>query len=327
MRLSIVLVSVCVLIGCGTATVPRAAAALAPKASWHQHLLSPDIAPLMSESAQPFGADQLIVQLDAAGIQHALVLSLAYIYGDPRRQIDDELAKVRAENDWTGAQVARYPDRLIGFCGLSPLKSYALDELERCARHPHLFGLKLHFGNSGVDLQSSRHVELIRRVFHAANERRLPIVVHLRTRERTYGENRAYGPRDAEVFLSQILPAAPDIPVQIAHLAGAGPGYPPSIDAAMAIFANAVAAKDPRVRNVYFDVTTVVTTDTTPENAALIVARIRQVGVRRVLFGADLSLGGNPPPAEAWAAFRSRLRLTEKEFKTIASNSPPYSRR
>src|SRR6185436_11824213 len=100
----------------------------------------------------------------------------------------------------------------------------------------------------------------------------------------------------------------------IAHLGGAGPGYPPHADEAMAVFAKAVAASDPRTRNLYFDVTTNVTAQTTAENAALIVSRIRQVGVRRVLFGADLATGlpgGNPQPREAWAAFRERLPLSE----------------
>jgi hypothetical protein len=43
-------------------------------------------------------------------------------------------------------------DRLRGFCGVNPLRDYALDELARCAEQPGLrhvaHGLKLHFGNS-----------------------------------------------------------------------------------------------------------------------------------------------------------------------------------
>jgi len=40
--------------------------------------------------------------------------------------------------------------------------------------------------------------------FRAANAHRMPIVVHLWT-------GKAYGPADADVFLTEILPAAPDI--------------------------------------------------------------------------------------------------------------------
>jgi hypothetical protein len=35
--------------------------------------------------------------------------------------VQDEYAKMRAENDWTSEQVARFPDRLRGFCGFNAL--------------------------------------------------------------------------------------------------------------------------------------------------------------------------------------------------------------
>jgi predicted TIM-barrel fold metal-dependent hydrolase len=271
----------------------------------------------------PFDAEGLIAQLDAAGIRRAVVLSVGYLYGDPRRQIPDHYPLVRAENDWLAQQVRRYPDRLTGFCGFNPLETYALVEMDRCATVLHLRGLKFHMGNSGVDFRNPQHVERVRQVFAAANARRLPVVVHLRTR------NPAYGRADAEIFLAQVLPAAPDVVVQVAHLAGAGPGYPAHADEAMAVFAEAIAAGDSRTRNLYFDATTNVTTKTTAENAALIVSRIRQVGVQRVLFGADLATGlpgGNPQPREAWTTFRTMLPLTDAELGAIAANVPPYMR-
>ena len=50
--------------------------------------------------------------------------------------LEDEYAKVQAENDWVVQQMARYPERLVPFCGVNPLKDYALQELERCATMP-----------------------------------------------------------------------------------------------------------------------------------------------------------------------------------------------
>ena len=314
----------CVLAACaGVSSPQRSARELAPVVSHHQHLLSPASSAVWSrppEVLETITAEKLIEQLDAAGIRRAVVLSVAYLYGDPRRQFDDEYDRVRAENDWTSAEVSRHADRLVGFCGVSPLKPYAIEELDRCASRLKLRGLKLHLGNSGVDLRDPQHVARIREVFKAANERRLPIVVHMRTR------NPAYGRRDAEIFLQEIVSAAPAIVIQIAHMAGAGPGYPAHADEAMAVFADAVAARDPRTKNLYFDVTTIVTTETSADNADLIVRRIRQVGAKRVLFGADLSIGGNPPLREAWAAFRAKLPLTDAEFRTIATNVAPYLR-
>ena len=64
--------------------------------------------------------------------------------------------------------------------------------------------------------------------------------------------NPEYGRRDAEIFLSQVLPKATDVPIQIAHLAGWG-GYPAETDAALSVFAEAFASGDRRVTNVYFD--------------------------------------------------------------------------
>jgi predicted TIM-barrel fold metal-dependent hydrolase len=108
--------------------------------------------------------------LAAAGTRRALVLSVAYQFGNPNRPVvEDEYTKVRAENDWTSKQVAPFPDRLRGFCGFNPLRQYALRELSRCAGDPHLrYGIKLHFGNSDVNLDDPEHVEKLRRVFREA---------------------------------------------------------------------------------------------------------------------------------------------------------------
>jgi predicted TIM-barrel fold metal-dependent hydrolase len=128
----------------------------------------------------------------------------------------------------------------------------------------------------------------------------------------------------ARTFLEQLLPAAPDMPVQVAHLAGTGPGYDdPPADSVMAVLAEAVEKRDPRTRRVWFDVTSVVDPNISAANAALVVKRIRQVGADRILYGSDAAVGDNLRPRESWAAFR-RLPLTEREFETIASNVVPY---
>ena len=66
--------------------------------------------------------------------------------------------------------MARYPDRLRGFCGVNPLKDYAVAEIKRCAQMPSMrYGLKLHFGNSDVILDNPEHVAKLREVFRTAN--------------------------------------------------------------------------------------------------------------------------------------------------------------
>jgi predicted TIM-barrel fold metal-dependent hydrolase len=300
----------------------------APLVDHHQHLLSPMLAGRLfdSEPGQaPVTADRLIAQLDAAGIQRAAVLSLGYMHGSPKIRRDDEYAHVRAENDWTSQQVAQYPNRLRALCSFNPLREYALTELDRCAKDPILrHGLKLHFANSQVDLQNVQHVEQVRQVFRVANARRMPIVVHVWTGDQRIGK--PYGRAEAQVFVKDVLAAAPDIPIQIAHLAGAGPGLDSGSKEALAVFADAIFAGDWRTRNVYFDVATTVTLRTSAEDSTLIAARLHQIGLHRILYGSDMAISGNPTARQGWAAFRGMLALTEAEFKTIAQNVAPYMR-
>ena len=262
---------------------------------------------------EPISAEQLVANLDEAGIRRAAVLSTAYWFGSPLMKTEgDELANVRAENDWTIQQAARFPDRLVPLCSFNPLKDYALAEIERCAKIPQVKGFKLHIGNSRVVMKDPEHVEKLRRVFAAINERRLAIVAHLWTQP-------SYGREEAEIFLSQVLPAAPDVTVQIAHFAGGGPGY---TDEALEVFAEAIAAKDPRTKNLYFDVATVADGQT-PETLRKFAERIRQVGPQRVLFCTDM---GPPPARLSWLTFRTTVPLTEEEIRTIAGNVAPYLR-
>ena len=290
---------------------------------YHQHLLSPSAAKLGS-LPKPFAARDLISLLDAAGVRRALVLSLAYQYGNPNKPpVPDEYAQVQRENDWTADQVASYPDRLRAFCGVDPLKPYAVSEIKRCAKNPYLrHGLKLHFGNSDVDMDDPRQVAQLRRVFRAADKHGMAIVVHMRS---SVSRHRPYGAKEAKTFLNQVLPSAPHVPIQIAHLAGAGGFDDPSVDSALSVFIDALARHDFRMANVYFDICGVEGIGQWKEKKALIVERIRQIGVNRILWGSDGSFGGGTTPAQALETYRE-LPLTKEEFHTIDTNLAPYMR-
>jgi predicted TIM-barrel fold metal-dependent hydrolase len=308
------------------AAAARTQAPAVPVGDYHQHVFSEQDIALAGPASglQPLDAKEVIALLDQAGIGKATLLSIAYMFGKPGREVDDELGRVRAENDWTAAQAARYPGRLLAFCSFNPLKDYALAELKRCAATPGMArGIKLHFGNSDVQLDDPAHVARLREVFAAANANGMAIVVHMRA---SISKKRPYGARQARIFLEQLLPAAADVPVQVAHFAGTGPGYddPPAREA-MAELAAAVARHDPRTRTLWFDVASIVDREITPGLARLVAQTIRQVGADRVLYGTDSAQGGNLRPRESWAAFR-KLPLTEQEFGRIAANVPPYFR-
>lgn len=263
-------------------------------------------------------ADALVANMNEAGIERAVVLSVAYWFGGPSPSYsEEEYATVRAENDWTAAQVARHPDRLVAFCGISPLRDYAVPELRRCARELGMKGIKMHFRGDEVDiLDNPQHVEKVRQVFQAANDQGMAIVVHSEARG-------AYGRAHAEAFLNRLLPAAPDVPVQIAHLWG-GNQYRAE---PLAVYADAIAAGDPRTRNLYFDLAEAVP-GAQGSDAALreIAQRIRQIGLDRVLYGSDATTAGGARIAQRWAQLRHRLPLTDAELQDIADNVAPYLR-
>lgn len=291
-----------------------------PRVDCHEHLLSPAVARLLGQP-KPFLARDLIAEMDAAGIRQAIVLSMAYQFGNPNRPpVPDEYQQVKRENDWTANQVRQYAGRLIGFCGVDPLRDYAVAEIDRCSLNPNLrAGLKLHFGNSDVDLDNPEHVRKLRKVFRAADRHRMAIVVHLHS---NFDHHRPYGAKEAQVFLTRVLPAAPHSTVQIAHLAGSGGYDDPATDAALSVFLRAIAQHDPRVSHLYFDISGVAGLGDWKSRNQLIALRIREAGLHRILFGSDGAWTSFTPLRAA--AFFHELPLTRDEFHVIDTNVPAY---
>ena len=303
-----------VLVACASA---RTASPPVPRVDYHQHLVSPAWAPVAQQPQRD--ARTLLAQLDSAGIDKAVVLSVGYSYGDERKNLQNPDQLTRAENDWTSAQVSASGGRLIGFCSANPLRPVALEEIERCLGLPGMTGIKLHFGNAGITLRNPEHAARMVQAFAMAERLRVPILVHMRARG---GGN--YGAEDAQIFLDRLVAAAPSIEIVVAHLGYTGPGYPAE-DSVMAVFGAAAQRNDPRMRNLYFDPATNVHAETSAGHAALIATRIRQVGVQRIVYGSDLIPPGGSI-AHGWRIFREKLPLTDAEFRTIAGNVARFAR-
>lgn len=297
----------------------RAVPAAMPVADHHQHVYSPAAAAYMSATSamRPVSARDLIAQLDAAGIERAAVLSVAYVYGQPARTLAEEYARVRAENDWAARQAAEYPERLVALCSVDPLRDYALAELARCAASPEFGrGIKLQPAAGGALLEDAAQVERLRRVFRSANARDMAIVLQLQET----------GVREARLLLEQLLPHAPDVPVQVAYVGERPDGREAAPQlAALAVLADAAARQDPRMRHVWLDVTAFARPGLSAADARRLVRRLRQVGMERVLYGSDAEIGIEVRPREAWAAFRS-LPLTDAEAARVANNVMSYLR-
>ena len=269
--------------------------------------------------APSIDAAKIIEMLDDAGIRYATVLSTAYWFGDPEKAIADEarIAGTRAENDWVIAQARLYPDRLIPFCGVNPVADYAIAEMERCAGLG-IRGMKIH-RNSKFDPVRAADREALQRFFRAANRLGMAIVVHLRG--------------DPQLWIEHVLPEAPDIPIQIAHM---GSGW-----AVARTFAEAIEAGRPGTRNLWFDWTQALPIEglwgygpseglsgtVSAEAKAQVAGIMRRLGLGRILFGTDMPLAWNPSPRDWWRRTILTLPLTDDEIRDIADNLPPYLRR
>ena len=262
-------------------------------------------------------AEKVVAALDDAGIQKGVVLSVGYWFGNPRRDITDRAAKTRAENDWTVAEAARFPDRLVPFCGVNPIADYALDELARCAAIPSVKGMKMHFGNAMVDLANPDHIAKLRQFFKAAQDHRMAIVIHFRG--------------SVETFVDQVLPAAPNVTVQIAHMASGWDN--------LSAFADAIVARKPGTDHLYFDWTqalpiegawgygvpsSAIANPVPPETRQRAASIMRRIGLDRILYGTDMALSWNPSPREWWTKTVLTLPLTDAEIRDIADNVPSY---
>jgi predicted TIM-barrel fold metal-dependent hydrolase len=308
MKLSLVLAAVPLLAACATT----------PAVDYHQHLVSAAFAPIVKLPERDGAA--LVRELDAAGIERAVVLSVGYSFADERKALTDPDRLTREENDWTSAEVVRNAPRLIGFCSANPLRPVALEELERCLGLPGMTGIKVHLGNAGITLRDPAHLARMQELFMLAQRRRAPVLIHMRARG---GTN--YGAEDAHLLLDKIVPVAPDIEIVVAHLGSSGPGYSPQHDEVMAVFGAAVERKDPRMAHLYFDVSSNVTEEITPADAALVAQRIREVGPKRILYGSDLSPPGGSI-GRGWEIFRTKIPLTAAELQQIANNRTRFAR-
>jgi predicted TIM-barrel fold metal-dependent hydrolase len=299
---------------------PRQPAAPKPlewRTDHHMHLASADLCRLVGEclpSNDPpavFASDA-VHALDVAHVAKGVILSCAYLYGLPSLHLtsNDIAAKTRRENEFTAAEVAQYPTRLVGFMSVNPLQTSAIDEIRHWSGSRVLVGLKLHFPASALHMRDLSERRRVERVFKAAAAQHLPIVIHLG------GDD--FDASDAEIFIRSVLPSAGSSWVQIAH---AGGGYPPDNHVrVLRTFANHIAQDDPLTRHVLFDLAYVPAPD---ENAAAVMSlmrEVRRIGIGRFLFGSDFNVLSPSQEIENLV----RLGLMTDEENSLRRNCAPW---
>src|SRR5688500_8819413 len=259
----------------------------------HAHLASAALAAYHAEAGVTVGqvgtmdGAALIRRLDTDGVRRAFVLSTAYLmapdaYGT-RTAEAAEYARVKAENDFTAAECARYPERLVPFLSLNPKRGYAVEEVDRCVEQK-MRGLKLHLWNSLVDTRQTADLAALRRVIERAAHHRLAVVAHI-----LVGAVPNYGPDDTEQFAREIIMPLDTLQISIAHLAGAG-GFGARAQACFERLIAVCGPDTPYASRVWTDMAATLTATnamTAADQATRLGELLRRWGLHRVLWGSD----------------------------------------
>jgi predicted TIM-barrel fold metal-dependent hydrolase len=287
-----------------------------------------------AEEEKPLTAKDLIAALDAASVRRATALSEAYLLGTDLVHVADEAKVVDEENDWTLAQVTQYPNRLMGFCSVNPIRPYAMAAIAHCEHIGLRGGLKMHLAASHFRFENADHVRQLRDVFREANRLRMPILIHLHPDDKQWN-----GRGSSQIFLEQVMPAAPDIPVQIAHMVGWG-GFDRSSNDALSVLADACEHQAPGCKRLFFDLSAAIVPPLAPgekphgelrfaydilknfpEGPRRMAANARRIGLSHILFATDWPV---MTPKDYIKTLRAGLPLTPAEIDQIFRNVAPY---
>ncbi len=294
--------------------------AMSWRADHHIHLASADLCQMVGDclpSNHPpavFASDA-VHALDEAHVSKGVILSCAYLYGLPPLHLAPrEIAeRTRRENEFTAAEVAKYPKRLVGFLSVNPLQDSAIDEIRHWQGSHELIGLKLHFTASAVHISSATERRRVAQVVSEAAAEHIPIVIHI-------GGGR-FDASDAELFIRDVLPSAGESWVQIAHAGGGLPLHDGNHVGVLRTFADHIVRDDPATRHALFDLSFVPAPGESREDAAALTPQIRRIGIKRFLFGSDFNVLTLPQEIKNL----DRLGLTKEEWQTLRQNCAPWA--
>lgn len=186
-------------------------------------------------------ASSLVELMDDAGIDRAIVMTYTELPAVNPHALED-----------LATQIAKYPDRLIGYVRLHPWYPEALDLLDRALSEFNMKGVKLH----PVGNLSHPGSEVTLRVIRRAAAHRAPVLFHC-------GDEALTTP----LQIAQAAEAVPDVSIILGHMGGYF-----HVDEAIE-----VASRHP---NVYLE------TSAMPYPAQIRRA-VDTIGAERVLFASD----------------------------------------
>ncbi len=189
-------------------------------------------------------ADALVRQADAAGFDKLFVTDMTALFYD-----------MREGNDALGGELARYPDRLIGYCSVPTprLGARAVDEVRRCYEQYGMRGIKTYSLPEASVAEPASYPLL-----EIAAELGMPVLVHIT-------------PDECDHLMTHV----PEVRLVMAHMGG----HPWALgDWQRAI---AVAA---RHENLLLD------TATSQIDNGMIEQAVEVIGPERIIFGTDMPL-------------------------------------
>lgn len=272
-----------------------------PLVDHHMHVHSPTILDILpaycaspkrknpcdSRFTAALTAEDALRAMDGAGIRRGWLMSTAYLAESPLAEpILDAPRVLHEANAFTVALARRYPDRFDAFVSVNPIAPDALAEIARWKGDRAVTGLKLHLTNSGVDVRDPTQVAKLAAVFCAAAANGWTIIIHMRTGAADYGA------RDVQVFLAEVLPAAGDASVVIAHAGGWGGIDAATLDA-LGAFADAFERDPLSVRRIHFDLAQVFNDKATPDDRKAMGNLIRRIGGDHFVAGSDWPFSGD----------------------------------
>jgi len=298
----------------------------------HVHLLGPQLLADWKSLGVTFSRpDEVYLQPDSLfeprgdepPLASALLVPMAHFYGNEEFRsglgltLEQEHARVRAENDHVAAQAARFPGRACLLASVDLLRPYAQEELERCNATYPIAGVKIHLASAGFHFEDPEHVSALARTARWASERGLFMLLHLDP------QRRGLVTGDVTRLLDEVLGPLPSMRVVIAHAGGSG-GFGPwprsVLETIAAWLASEQAAGRPR-RGFFVDLSTVPMIreseglpPSTEEEIAALAPVVRRLGLEHVLFASDYPVFD---PRDQAVFLRERCGFTEEELATI----------
>jgi predicted TIM-barrel fold metal-dependent hydrolase len=301
----------------------------APRLDAHAHVFSPSLVARtraliadtdIAAAVRPLDATYVLDELDKTGVERAFVLSTAYVNATDvpalgaRKRSADEYDFVRQDNDFTAAEAAKAPIRLIPFASVNPKREYALEEVKRCVDRLNLRGVKLHFANSDIRLRQREHRDRIFEVFRYAAGHNIPVVAHIHN-----DRLEAFGAREIEILVAELVEPLPALRVSFAHL-GWGGGAGVQAQKALGALAAAVSRHPLVADRLWADFSGVLLTSAFPPLPSMSAAEQTSIGSVMRAWGADRLLWGSDTIPEALRQSRAVWPLSDEEWEVLAAN-------